>query len=329
MGRVEAPTLGQVQASVADGLERVSRAMWRMVVADTSLAGQVSGHLMGMKGKMFRPTLVLLASALEGASEEERAATAGGVVELIHVATLVHDDAVDHSVLRRGMPTINALFSHQISVIMGDFLYSRALTELVSLNDLDMMRVLTRASTEMTLGELRQLSMLDVLSSSEQDYEVLIKAKTASLVSAACEIGTLCGAPVHRHALASYGEALGMVFQIVDDLIDYTEAQETTGKPTGLDLREHKMTLPLIAALRKMSPAERGCVETLFAEESPTDQKIAQVVGIVSERGGLEYARRRGEAFASQALDSLSGVPESAARAGLMDAVSYVLERHS
>jgi octaprenyl-diphosphate synthase len=327
--RSNAPSLATVQAPVRDGLDLVRHAIVRMVTIDDSLAGQATAHLLGMKGKLFRPTLVLLASDVDGNGSTEKAATAAGVVELIHVATLVHDDAVDHSVLRRGMPTLNALFSHQVSVIMGDFLYSRALTELVALSDLDMMQVLTRASTEMTLGELRQLSMLDVLHFSESDYEALIRSKTASLIAAACEIGTLCGAPRHREALRTYGDALGMAFQIVDDLLDYTEVKETTGKPTGLDLREHKMTLPLIAALRTMSPADRGLVERLFAEQSPQDGHIADVVGIVTREGGLDYARQRGEAFAEQAIAALDGVPEGPVRQALVNAVAYVMERHS
>ncbi len=320
--------LAQIQAPVRAGLERVSEEMTRIVVTDTPLIGEVSRHLLGMKGKMFRPTLVLLSSQV-GRETAPRAATLGAVVELIHLATLVHDDSVDHSVLRRGMPTVNALFSHQISVIMGDFLYSRALLELVRLQDLDALGILARASNDMTLGEMRQLALQDPLAFSEDDYNLLIRAKTASLMSAACEVGALCGAPAHRAALARYGEAMGMAFQIADDLLDYTEEKETTGKPTGLDLREHKVTLPLIAALRRMGPAARAEVDAFFAAGEPEDADVARIIEIVAEEGGLDYARARGDEHAARAEEALAAVPEGEAADALRSAISYVMERHS
>src|SRR5881628_1065467 len=151
-----------------------------------------------MKGKLFRPTLLLLSHrASGGGGDDARAVTLAAVVELIHLATLVHDDSVDHSVLRRGMPTINALFSHQIAVIMGDYLYSRAIIELVALDDLEPLRVFARVTNEMTIGEMRQLEAHDKLAYSEAAYDQLIRAKTASLLSAACEVGALRAAAEH------------------------------------------------------------------------------------------------------------------------------------
>lgn len=320
--------LAKIQSPVRAGLDQVSEEMVRIVVTDTPLIGEVSRHLLAMKGKMFRPTLVLLASQVDGGAAP-RAATLGAVVELIHLATLVHDDSVDHSVLRRGMPTVNALFSHQISVIMGDFLYSRALLELVRLEDMDALGVLAKASNDMTLGEMRQLALEDPLAFSEEDYDLLIRGKTASLMSAACEVGALCGAIEHRAALARYGEAMGMAFQIADDLLDYTEAKETTGKPTGLDLREHKVTLPLIAALRTMGAAARDEVDAFFAAGEPGDAAVARIMEIVAEEGGLDYARTRGDEHASRAEEALAGVPASEATGALRSAISYVMERHS
>ncbi|HUQ82552.1 MAG TPA: polyprenyl synthetase family protein [Gemmatimonadaceae bacterium] len=302
--------------------------MWRIVATDNPLVSDVNGHLLLVKGKMVRPTLLLLASNVEGAPER-RSTTLAAVAELIHLATLVHDDAVDHSVLRRGRPTINALFSHQISVIMGDFLYSRALSELVRLGDMEPLAVFTAASNALTLGEMRQLAALDALKFSEDDYDALIESKTASLFAAACEVGALCGARRFREPLTRFGQRLGMAFQVADDLIDYTEAQETTGKPTGLDLREHKVTLPLIAALRTMSPGARRRVDALFANPDPDDGIIAEVVEIVREEGGLEYARRRGEDFAQQADEALNELPESSYRSSLGEAISYVMDRRS
>jgi octaprenyl-diphosphate synthase len=321
-------TLQGIQAPIRERLDQVSQTMGRIVSSELPLVGQVSAHLLAMRGKMFRPTLLLLSSEVAGEGEEKAVRIAASL-ELIHLATLVHDDAVDHSALRRGMPTVNALFSHQISVIMGDFLYSTALTDLVGLGDLEALQALTRASTEMTLGEMRQLAVIEPLDFGESEYYDLIRSKTASLMRAACELGALSGARNYRRALGAYGENLGMAFQITDDLLDYREVKETTGKPSGLDLREHKVTLPLIYALRDMSPKSRRDVEQLFASDEVTDADIARVVRIVAESGGFEYARARGEEFAERANDSLSDLPDTAARGALGDAISYVMERHS
>jgi octaprenyl-diphosphate synthase len=318
--------LRDIQAPVLGQLEAVPGELWRIVSTDVPLVQDVQAHLMAMKGKLFRPTLLLLASALEDRSPP-RAVTYAAVIELIHLATLVHDDAVDHSALRRGMPTVNALFSHQLSVIMGDFLYLRALNELVTLEDLEAMRVITRASNEMTLGEIRQLGAYDALAFSEQDYETLIRAKTASLFMAACEVGALCGAPAHRVPLVRYAERLGMAFQVADDLLDYTEESTVTGKPTGLDLREHKVTLPLIAALREMGSASRARVEALFANPEPPDEQIAEVIAIVQQHGGIEYARRRADQFTREAEEALVSLPDTPARTALLDGIAYVVER--
>jgi octaprenyl-diphosphate synthase len=322
-----AAALRDIQAPVRAELGKVSQELWRIVSADVPLVQDVQQHLMGMKGKLFRPTLLLLSSTVEDTAPPPRAVTFAAVIELIHLATLVHDDAVDHSALRRGMPTVNSLFSHQVSVIMGDFLYLRALRELVTLGDLDAMRAITFASNEMTLGEIRQLSSYDALAFSERDYETLIRAKTASLFMAACDVGALCGAPRHRDALTRFGERLGMAFQVADDLLDYTEQQEMTGKPSGLDLKEHKVTLPLIAALREMPAASRARVEALFASAEPEDDAIAEVVSIVREHGGLEYARRRADQFSHEAEEALADLPDGPSRTALVDAISYVVER--
>ena len=311
-----------------DGLRGVLDEMWRIVATENPLVTDVNAHLLLAKGKMVRPTLLLLSSNVDGAPEP-RATALAAVAELIHLATLVHDDAVDHSVMRRGRPTINALFSHQVSVIMGDFLYSRALSELVRLGDMEPLAVFTAASNALTLGEMRQLSALDALAFSEQDYDTLIESKTASLFAAACEVGALCGSQRYRKALTTFGQRLGMAFQVADDLLDYTEAQETIGKPTGLDLREHKVTLPLIFALRTMSPGARRRVDALFANPDPDDAIIAEVVEIVREEGGLEYARRRGEEFAQEAEEALSSLPESVYRSALTESIGYVMDRRS
>ena len=318
--------LAEIQRPVHAELDRVVERMWEIVADENALIQDVNRHLRRMQGKLLRPTLLLLANAT-GTQRSTVAIDHAAVIELIHLASLVHDDSVDHSGLRRGMPTVNAAFSHQVSVMMGDFIYSRAVRHVTALGDLEALGVIATASNAMTAGELWQLAAIDALSFDEDEYYRLNHAKTASLMSAACEVGAHCGAPEHRAALARYGERLGMAFQVADDLLDYLEVQEITGKPAGADLREHKVTLPLISALRNMSPAQRGDVEALFAEPVPDDDAIARVIAHVVDAGGIEYARQRGEAFALEAEESVQGLPSSGARTALLDLVGYVLDR--
>jgi octaprenyl-diphosphate synthase len=319
-------SLADLQAGIEPRLAQVETEMRRMIEADFPLISDVNQHLLRMRGKMFRPTLVLLADEATG-GPSSHGATLAAVIELIHLATLVHDDAVDHSVLRRGMPTINALFSHQISVIMGDFLYSRAVVELVRYGDLSALTILARVTNEMTIGEMRQLLAHDPLAFTEDQYDLLIKAKTASLISGACEVGALSASPAYRGALARFGEKLGMAFQIVDDLLDYTADESVTGKPSGLDLREHKVTLPLIYALPRFSAAERRGLEALLHNPEPADQEIADVVASVANHGGLEQARERAQRLVVQAEEDLGLLPETPARETLRASLAYVLER--
>ena len=323
-----ATALLEIQEPVRSRLDLVPDEMWRIVKADAPVIAAANAHLRGMKGKMFRPTLLLLASMLEESPDGRETALAA-VAELVHLASVVHDDAVDHSNVRRGQPTINALFSHQIAVIMGDYLYSKALAELVRIGDLEPLRAFTAASNDMTLGEMRQLASYDALSFSEADYFQLIRSKTASLLGAACEVGALCGAPAYREPMRQYGQQLGMAFQVADDLLDYIEVESVTGKPSGNDLREHKVTLPLIAALPQMSSPQRALVEDLFQNPTPDDSEIAGVVAIVTNCGGIEYARRQGQEFADAAEAALDPIPGSVARDALSGALTYVIDRRS
>lgn len=323
-----AESLQEIQAPIKDRLDRVPSEMWRIIQADVEIIATANAHLKGMRGKLFRPTLLLLSSSIEG-TPEDRAVPLAAVAELVHLTSVVHDDSVDHSVLRRGQPTINALFSHQVAVLMGDFLFAKAVAELVRLGDLEPLRVFTHASSEMTVGELRQLSSFDALAFSEADYQKLIRAKTASLVGAACEMGALAGAPRFRTQMRTFGESIGMAFQVADDLIDYTGQESVTGKPSGNDLKEHKVTLPLIHALTKMSRPQRLRVENLFNDATPSDAAIAEVVGIVTECGGLDYARAEGERLAAAAESALKDLPESDVKQSLADALSYVMDRRA
>lgn len=328
MLRTRLPTLSSIQQPVRTQLDQVVEELRRIVLSDFPAIEEVNDHLLWARGKMFRPTLLLLANRV-GDTPDPRAVTLAALVELVHLATLVHDDAVDHSVLRRGMPTVNALWNHQTAIIIGDFLYSRSVQELTALGRVDLLAVLSRAANEMSVGELRQLMSCDALQFTEHDYYRLIASKTASLMSAACEMGAVAGDAGYSETLASYGHDLGMAFQIADDLLDYTETAAVTGKPSGQDLREHKMTLPLIAAMQSMGSSAVRDVETFFADPEPSDEGIQHIIALVRDHGGIEYALGRARHFGERAAHAAGSLPASEATDALRDAITYVVDRRN
>lgn len=326
MLRTAPPKLSQIQAPVQARLEVVAEEIRRIVLADFEPIGEINDYLLQARGKLFRPSLLLLCNEI-GGRPAPHAETLAAIVELVHLSTLVHDDAVDHSVLRRGMPTVNAMWSYQVAIIMGDYLYSRSVSELAALGDLEPIRVLAGAANAMSVGEMRQLASHEALRFGERDYYQLIECKTASLMSAACELGALAGVAEYRAPLARFGRELGMAFQIVDDLLDYTADEAVTGKPSGLDLKEHKVTLPLIAVLPRLQPAERALLEAFFAQPEPPEERLHDIVALVRRYGGLDYARARALEFAARAGDALRGLPPGPAMEALRACVAYVVER--
>lgn len=326
MLRTAQPKLSQIQQPIAERLDRVVDEFRRIVAADFDGISEINDYLLQVRGKLFRPSLLLLCSEVGGRSRPE-AESLAAVVELIHLSTLVHDDAVDHSVLRRGMPTVNAMWSHQVAIIMGDFLYSRSISELARLEDIEPVRLLAAAANAMSVGELRQLASCEALDFTERDYHLLIECKTASLISAACELGALYGASEFRGPLRRFGHELGMAFQVVDDLLDYTSDEAALGKPAGLDLREHKVTLPLLYALPRLNARDRAMVEEFFDNPVPEDDAIAAIIELVREHGGLDHAKSQALAFAQRAREALSGLPQGPALQALHDSVAYVVDR--
>lgn len=320
-------TLASIQEPVREDLEQVQRELRRIVRANLGMTDEVNQYLLLMRGKMFRPTLVLLADRICG-GDGDPTVTLAAAVELVHLATLVHDDAVDHSVLRRGLPTVNALWTHQVAIIMGDYLYSRSVTELTRVGNLEVLRCLAVAANEMSLGEMRQLTSYDALDFSEDDYYALIAAKTASLMAASCEIGALVnGSERQCQALRHFGHHLGMAFQIADDLLDYTGTEAVTGKPTGHDLRERKVTLPLVGAMKSAGEREKREIRTFFTRRDPSDDDITRLIHLVDELGGLEYARTRAARYAGWAAEALEDLEEGLAKHALMTAIAYAVDR--
>jgi octaprenyl-diphosphate synthase len=289
----------------------------------------VGGHVLATRGKKFRPTLLLLVARLRGELGEDsvRCAT---VVEMVHAAALIHDDSVDKSDLRRGRPTVNGLWTDEMAIIVGDYLYAQSMKILVENELFVPMGVLARVVSEMTCGEALEFQYQHDLDVSEVQYEELIRAKTGSLIGAATEIGSCLTSPRdarRREKFRLFGERVGVAFQIVDDLFDYTSDSDVTGKPVGYDLADGKVTLPLIAALRNAGEVDARRLRRLAARKRWTTVQWDQLKAIIEKCGGFDAARRRALLLAEEARQVLRDEPASAARTALQAAVDYCVHR--
>jgi octaprenyl-diphosphate synthase len=283
------------------------------------LVSAIGTHLMTMKGKRIRPVLVLL-SAQIGDPDPAIAIKVAAAVELIHTATLLHDDSIDRSHLRRGLPTVNKLWNDQVSVVMGDYLFCKAFRILHDAKCYDVASVLSTGSDEMTFGEMFQMDLRRKYDISEAVYLSMIRLKTASLFSSACDAGAIVGGlgEAERTNLRTYGDNLGIAFQIVDDVLDFVGDVDVMGKPTGNDLRDGRVTLPLIAALRNAGP------ESL---EGILNAEWNEVLRFIQANGGVEYSQAMAETFARKAGERLEGFQPCPATHSLGLLAHHVAER--
>lgn len=318
------PSLATIRSLVEDVLDDVLSHMERVLDSEVPFIDEVTFHLQRMRGKLFRPALLALANRVEE-DPDDREVALGAVIEIIHLATLVHDDSIDQSELRRGLPTLNRRWGHKVSVIMGDYLYSRAMAEITRIGDLALIELAARVTNDMTIGEMVEIAHHGRVVEDPRQYFFLIEKKTASLVSTACEMGAVIGTPRYREPLRRYGHRLGMAFQLIDDLMDYSGEQETMGKPVGSDLREGQLTYPLLAVLPELNGGERRLVESVFRSDGA--EEVAQVVRLVRDRGGLEATRELATWHGERARDSLEELPPTPAREVLDTAIDYVLRR--
>ncbi len=324
------PQILAVQKPVRRQLEEVQKRLRGLFRTPIPILNEVGGHVLATRGKKFRPTLLLLAARLRGELGNE-AIVSATVAELVHAAALIHDDAVDRSHLRRGQPTVNGLWTDEMAIIMGDYMYAQSMALLVE-HKLDAaMGILAQAVTEMSCGEALEFQHAYNLDVREADYEELIRAKTGSLIGASTQMGVAIGrgAKDHRRRAAfhAFGEKLGVAFQIVDDLFDYLSDSEVTGKPVGYDLAEGKVTLPLIAALRQATEADRKRLRALAGRRKWTQGQWASLCALIERAGGFEYSRQRAAALAEEARAVLADEPRSAARRALDAAIDYAVHR--
>ena len=318
-----------LQEPVWAELEQVQEELSRFFVSDVPLINEISHHMLRANGKRFRPTLLLLTTRLKGPSPPE-AIIAATIVELVHTATLIHDDSIDRSFLRRGIPTVNSLWNDQTSVIMGDYLYSKAFFLLIEYGLLEAMKILARTTHRMSLGEMSELEHKLDFSLSEDMYYRLILDKTAVLLSASCEIGGLLawGDGKERRLLADFGTDLGMAFQIADDILDLEGDTQIMGKPSGSDIRGGKITLPLIHVLNHAPEKVVNRIrDYLSGPDGISAHAATEVATLVAEYGGLDYARKRARGYADRAAEMLDDFEDTSIRRTLYGAVEYVLGR--
>ena len=293
-----------------------------------ALLNRITHYIVNRKGKQMRPMFVFLVSKMVANGEvNDRTYRGASVIELIHTATLVHDDVVDDSNRRRGFFSINALWKNKIAVLVGDYLLSKGLLLSIDNSDFDLLRIISIAVREMSEGELLQIEKARKLDITEDIYYEIIRQKTATLIAACCSLGAASVKPESKdvETMRKFGELIGLAFQIKDDLFDY--GQEKIGKPTGIDIKEQKMTLPLIHVLNNCSTKEKNWLINSIKNHNRDKKRVKEVIAFVKQNGGLEYAVKKMKAYQMEALQMLQQYPESEYRASLELMVNYVIER--
>jgi octaprenyl-diphosphate synthase len=315
-------------ALIADDMRAVDQVISQRLNSGVPLVGQVSQYIIAAGGKRLRPALLLMTCGALGYQSAQRFNLAA-VVEFIHTATLLHDDVVDESVLRRGNPTANETFGNPASVLVGDFLYSRAFQMMVEAQNMRIMQVLADATNVIAEGEVMQLMNMHNAGLDEAGYLQVIRSKTAKLFEASARVGAiLAGAePALEEACAEYGQALGTAFQVIDDVLDYAGDAAVMGKSLGDDLREGKATLPLIAAMQRGNGSQRELIR--HAIENGATEQLEAVIAIVRETGALEVSRQAAAREAERAVAAAQRLPAGAHADSLLQLAAQLLERQS
>jgi octaprenyl-diphosphate synthase len=319
----------QIKLPITKEMELFEKKFQESMSSKVALLNRITYYIVNRKGKQMRPMFVFLtAKMISEGQVNERTYRGASVIELIHTATLVHDDVVDDSNKRRGFFSINALWKNKIAVLVGDYLLSKGLLLSIDNNDFDLLKIISVAVREMSEGELLQIEKARRLDITEAVYYEIIRQKTATLIAACCALGACSVAPENSEAvekMRKFGELIGMSFQIKDDLFDYTD--DAIGKPTGIDIKEQKMTLPLIFALNNCSTKEKRWVINSVKNHNKDKKRVKEVIQFVKDKNGLVYAEQKMVQFQLEALQLLQDFPESEYKASLVLMVNYVIER--
>ncbi len=318
--------IDQLKRPIGEEMELFEGRFSKAMSSKVALLNRITHYIVNRKGKQMRPMFVFLTAKLLGKTNE-RTFRAASVIELIHTATLVHDDVVDGSDKRRGFFSINALWKNKIAVLVGDYLLSKGLLLCIDNKDFDLLEIISIAVREMSEGELLQIEKARNLDINEEIYYEVIRKKTATLIASCCALGA-CSVDASQNDIKKmtyFGEKIGMVFQIKDDLFDY--GQQRIGKPTGIDIRERKMTLPLIYAMKQASPLERRWLKRNFKKNNKNKKTVKEVIAFVKSKGGLEYSISKMHEFQQEAISILDSFPASESKDSLKKLVSYVIDR--
>lgn len=320
--------LERLRSLVERDLDRVNQVIMDKMQSEVALIPQLASHIVAAGGKRLRPMLTLAAADLCG-YQGDRQVSLAACVEFIHTATLLHDDVVDESDLRRGNATANAVFGNQASVLVGDFLFSRAFQLMVADGSLEVLAILSKASAVIAEGEVLQLITTNDTETTEDAYLDVISAKTAALFSAACRVGAIVAeAPkAEVEALDSYGRNLGIAFQLIDDALDYSARQATLGKTVGDDFREGKITLPIVLAFRRGTPEERQFWRRCLEDMEQTEDDLARAQELIQSHDALADTIERARHYGARARDALAIFPEGVMKSALIDAVEFTIER--
>jgi len=298
------------------------------MLSKVPLLNRITYYIVRRKGKQMRPMFVfLVAKMVSNGGFDQRTYRGASIVELIHTATLVHDDIVDDSNRRRGFFSINALWKNKIAVLVGDYLLSKGLLLSIDNEDFDLLKLISIAVREMSEGELLQIEKARKLDITEDVYYEIIRQKTATLIAACCGIGAASVGATNEtvQQMRKFGQYIGMAFQIKDDLFDYTE--DKIGKPTGIDIKEQKMTLPLIYTLNNTSPKEKKWLINSVKNHNKNKKRVKEVIQFVKNNGGLEYTTEKMHDYKNKALAILNTYPDSAYKTSLLEMINYVVER--
>lgn len=322
------PSLDALTSLVAEDLAAVNALIVRRMESSVPLIPQMAGYLVAAGGKRLRPTLTLASARLCGYSGKRHISLAA-CVEFIHTATLLHDDVVDHSELRRGLASANAVWGNKTSVLVGDFLFARAFELMVEDGSLEVLGILARTSSVMAEGEVLQISTTNDTETSEAAYLDVIRAKTAALFAAACRVGAVIAdrPRVEQEALDSYGQNLGIAFQLVDDKLDYAADQQTLGKSVGDDFREGKVTLPAVLAYRRGDTAERAFWRRVLGKLEQKDGDLETAMALMERHGALADTVERARHYGAVARDALGIFPDRPEKAALLNLIDFAIER--
>jgi octaprenyl-diphosphate synthase len=315
-----------VKRLVADDLREVDQVIRRRLASDVVLVNQIAEYIVGSGGKRLRPLVTVVASRACGNTDKQHA-EAAAIIEFIHTATLLHDDVVDGSQLRRGRDTANSVWGNEASVLVGDYVYSRAFEMMVSLGNMRIMDEMASATNKIAEGEVLQLMNAHDPETTEQRYFEVIYRKTAKLFEAGAQIAAILAGTTPRieTAMANYGKHLGTAFQLIDDVLDYRSDREALGKNLGDDLAEGKPTLPLIYALKHGSPQQRAAIEHAIREGSTAE--LGSITAAIESTGGLAYTSRLARREATAAIEALADLPDSAYKQALRDLADFSVER--